>query len=170
MNDGLTFRKGAPAEKKALQQLGILSYSKFASLLQPQDWQTMNNFLHNDSMWEKLVNRSAIFVCETDGKLVGMAYLVPSGNPTHIYPADWSYVRMVGVDPEYRGLGIAKKLTGMCVEYARLSNEKVVGLHTSVLMEDARHIYEDLGFRIHKELDPIYGMQYWLYKLEFIRN
>jgi ribosomal protein S18 acetylase RimI-like enzyme len=73
---------------------------------------------------------------------------------------------MVGVNPVYRGRGIAKRLTQMCMDYAKQSNEKIVGLHTSEIMEDARHIYESLGFTIVKEIDPIYGMKYWLYKLE----
>jgi ribosomal protein S18 acetylase RimI-like enzyme len=33
-------------------------------------------------------------------------------------------------------------------------------------MNDARHIYESIGFKKYKEIDPIYGMKYWLYKLE----
>jgi ribosomal protein S18 acetylase RimI-like enzyme len=104
---------------------------------------------------------------KTKEKVIGMAYLVPSGNPTHIYPADWSYIRMVGVNPEYRGKGIAKRLTQMCVDYAKQSNEKIVSLHTSEKMDDARHIYESIDFTIYKEIDPIYEMKYWLYKLEF---
>jgi len=164
----IVYRKGSPQEKEALQQLGILSYSQFKNVLPPDDWQTMHHFLHNDKMWDKLVNGSAIFVCEdkTNVKLAGMAYLVPSGNPTHIYPADWSYVRMVGVDPTYRGKGIAKRLTQICVDHARQTNEKIVGLHTSEQMNDARHIYESIGFVIDKEIDPIYGMKYWLYRLD----
>ena len=125
----------------------------------------MHRFLHNDKMWDQLVNHSKIYVCEDGDKLIGMAYLVPSGNPTHIYPADWCYVRMVGVDPHYRGKGIAKRLTEMCVNYARESNEKIVGLHTSEKMDDARHIYESIGFKLYKEIDPIYGMRYFLYRM-----
>jgi ribosomal protein S18 acetylase RimI-like enzyme len=166
MNRDLTYREGSPKEKEILRQLGILSYNQFSKILPPADWNTMDRFLNNDNMWTKLVNGSKIFVCEDDGKITGMAYLVPSGNPTHIYPADWSYIRMVGVDPKYRGKGIAKRLTQMCVDFARDSGEKTVGLHTSELMDAARHIYESTGFTIHKEIDPIYGMKYWLYKLE----
>jgi ribosomal protein S18 acetylase RimI-like enzyme len=117
-------------------------------------------------MWTQLVNNSAIFVCADNDQLIGMAYLVPSGNPTHIYPADWSYIRMVGVHPQYRGKGIAKRLTQMCVDHARQTNERIVGLHTSEKMDDARHIYESIGFKIYKEIDPIYGMRYWLYRLD----
>lgn len=166
MNNNLIYREGLISKKESLKQLGILSYNQFSRILLPADWDTMERFLHNDKMWTQLVNNSTIFVCEDNGKLIGMAYLVPSGNPTHIYPADWSYVRMVGVHPEYRGKGIAKRLTQMCVDYARQSNEKIVGLHTSEQMGDARHIYENIGFKIDKEIDPIYGMKYWLYKLE----
>ena len=166
MNSHLIYREGLPGEKKSLQQLGILSYNQFSKILAPDHWTTMDGFLNSDKMWDQLVNNSTIFVCEDNDNLIGMAYLVPSGNPTHIYPLDWSYIRMVGVDPGYRGKGIAKQLTQLCVAYAKQSNEKIVGLHTSEKMDDARHIYESIGFRIYKEIDPIYGMKYWLYKLE----
>jgi ribosomal protein S18 acetylase RimI-like enzyme len=166
MSNHFIYREGINEEKETLKQLGILSYNQFSKILSPADWDTMDRFLNNDKMWDQLVNNSKIFVCEDNGKMIGMAYLVPSGNPTHIYPADWSYVRMVGVDPAYRGKGIAKRLTQMCVDYARQSNEKIVGLHTSEKMDDARHIYESVGFAKYKEIDPIYGMKYWVYKLE----
>src|SRR5258708_7758244 len=103
MEANLIYREGSPTEKKSLRQLGILSYNQFSKILSPPDWETMNRFLNSDKMWDQLVNNSKIFVCEHNDKLIGMAYLVPSGNPTHIYPADWSYVRLVGVDPAYRG-------------------------------------------------------------------
>jgi ribosomal protein S18 acetylase RimI-like enzyme len=166
MNSHFIYRRGGAEEKESLKRLGVVSYSQFKKVLPPPDWDTMHRFLHNDKMWTQLVNNSAIFVCEDNGQLIGMAYLVPSGNPTHIYPADWSYIRMVGVDPAYRGRGIAKRLTQLCVDHARQANETIVGLHTSELMNDARHIYERIGFTIHKELEPIYGMRYWQYRLD----
>lgn len=161
-----TFRRGSAEEKDRLRQLGILAYSQFKDALSSEGWQMMDKFLQSDRMWTQLVSNSTIFVCEAGDELAGMAYLVPGGNPTHIYPADWSYVRMVGVHPEYRGKGIAKCLTQMCVDHARQTNEKIVGLHTSEKMDDARHIYEAIGFRKYKEIDPIYGMRYWLYCLD----
>jgi ribosomal protein S18 acetylase RimI-like enzyme len=166
MYSQLIFREGLPAEKNSLQQLGILSYSQFSQILSPADWATMHGFLHGDKMWEQLVNNSRIFVCETNNKLVGMAYLVSSNNPTRIYPADWAYIRMVGVDPVYRGNGIARRLTQMCVDYARQTNEKTIGLHTSEKMRDAIHIYESIGFELYKEIEPIYGMRYFVYRME----
>ncbi|GAC1444158.1 MAG: hypothetical protein NVSMB63_13390 [Sediminibacterium sp.] len=99
-----------------------------------------------------------------------MAYLVPGGNPTPIYQADWCNIRMVGVHPLYSGQGIAKKLIQLCIQHARQSNEKIITLHTSEIMDAARHIYESLGFTKLREIDPIYGMRYWLYKLELTKQ
>lgn len=165
MDASIIYRTGLSNEKEWLKQLGILSYNQFSKILAPPDWEMMNRFLHNDKMWDQLVNKSKIFVCEVGDKLIGMAYLVPSGYPTQIYPADWSYVRMVGVDPAYRGKGIATRLSQLCVDYAKQSNKKIIGLHSSEKMDDARHIYESIGFKLYKEIDPIYGMRYFLYRL-----
>jgi len=54
----------------------------------------------------------------------------------------------------------------MCIDFARSSDEKTVALHTSEYMNAARHIYESLGFRQIRELEPRYGKRYWIYKLE----
>lgn len=98
-----------------------------------------------------------------------MAYLVSKGNPTDIFDKDWCYIRMVGVDPKYSGNGIGKKLTQMCIEYAKKNNEQIIALHTSEFMNKARHIYEKIGFKVIKELAPRYGKKYWLYILD-IKN
>ena len=72
---------------------------------------------------------------------------------------------MVGVHPDFRGKGIGKKLTCMCIDDARENGEKIIGLHTSEVMDSARHIYESLGFTVYKEIDRIFGVRYWLYKM-----
>ncbi len=78
----------------------------------------------------------------------------------------WSYIRMVGVHPHYAGRGIGKQLTQRCIDFAISSDEQVIALHTSEYMNAARHIYESLGFKQMKELEPRYGKRYWLYQLE----
>lgn len=95
-----------------------------------------------------------------------MAYLVPSGHPTDIYEAQWSYIRFVTVDPRYSGKGIGRRLTQMCIAQARTNQESTIALHTSVLMQNAMHIYQTLGFTILREIPPRLGKRYWLYTLE----
>jgi ribosomal protein S18 acetylase RimI-like enzyme len=94
-----------------------------------------------------------------------MGFLIYSGNPTNIYPGNWSYIRMIGTNPHFKGMGIASKITDLCIVEAIKKNEQTIGLHTSEMMPAARHIYEKKGFIISKELEPILGKKYWLYSL-----
>ncbi|MEL4419591.1 GNAT family N-acetyltransferase, partial [Shewanella algae] len=70
------------------------------------------------------------------------------------------------VDPDFRGFGIGKQLTQLCTDKAKETKETVIALHTSEFMNDARHIYEKMGFKILKEIDQRLGKRYWLYTLE----
>ena len=162
----LHYRQGATADIKHLLALGILAYGQFQQVLTEENWNKMYANLSSEKTYADLIEKSNCFVCLANGEIVGMAYLMPSGNPTKIFQADWSYIRMVGVDPRFEARGIAKKLTQLCMECAIQKKEKIIALHTSEFMDAARHIYESAGFKKAKEIEPLFGKRYWLYKLE----
>jgi len=166
MAHDLKFKQGSITDLKQLKELGLASYGEFSRTLTSENWQIMRTNLNNEEKLLRLIESSTVFVCEHNNAIIGMAYLMPRGNPTHIYPAEWSYIRMVGMHPDYRGIGIAKKLTQQCIEQAMKAGEQTIGLHTSEIMQAARHIYESLGFKIHKEIEPIFGVRYWLYRMD----
>jgi len=56
-------------------------------------------------------------------------------------------------------------LTEKCIELTKNNGKTKIVLHTSEFMDKARHIYEKLGFRIIKEIEPKYGKKYWLYEM-----
>ena len=112
-----------------------------------------------------LLKIAKCFVCEKEDKLIGMAFLIPHGNPYLFFEADWSYIRLVAVDPAYEGKGLGKMLTQHCIDFAKESGEKIIALHTSEFQHAARHIYEGLGFKRQKEFE-LYAKRYWIYKLE----
>ncbi|MGC4037396.1 MAG: GNAT family N-acetyltransferase [Chitinophagaceae bacterium] len=159
------YRNATQDDVQSLKALGIASYGQFAPLLTTDNQEKLFNFLNNENGWKELIQLSQSFICTQNDIVIGMAFLIPHGNPTDIYPIEWCYIRMVGVHPEYSGKGIGKTLTRMCIDKAKELNEKIVGLHTSEFMDSARHIYEGLGFTIVKEIPPRYGKKYWLYKL-----
>lgn len=115
--------------------------------------------------WDVLFSMSTCFVCYHQQTIVGAVYWVSSGHPWKYFEADWSYIRMLGVDPDYKGQGIGKKLTRLCIEASLQHGEHILALHTSEIQEAARHIYENMGFVQQKELEPIWGKRYWLYSL-----
>ncbi|MEP7196095.1 MAG: GNAT family N-acetyltransferase [Saprospiraceae bacterium] len=162
----LKYRTATEADLKQLQQLGVISYGQFQSILGDENWEIMKANKNNDDTYLSLLKIATCFVCEDKNKIIGMAFLIPSGNPTTIFETGWSYIRLVGVHPNYEGKGIGKKLTQQCIDTAKISGEKVIALHTSEFQNAARHIYENLGFVKLKDLDLIFGKQYYLYTLQ----
>jgi ribosomal protein S18 acetylase RimI-like enzyme len=162
----LTYRAADQKDIPALRELGLASYGRLKKHLTPENWTKMETLLTSDQTFPLLVRDCHSFVCEENGRLLGMAYLVPSGNPTKVYSAETSYIRMVGVHPDAGGKGIAQSLTKLCVEKAKETDEKMISLHSAEIMYDARHIYEKLGFKKIRLLDEHYGLVYWLYEMK----
>ncbi|MEL6252257.1 MAG: GNAT family N-acetyltransferase [Bacteroidota bacterium] len=161
-----TYRKGSNSDSEALRKLAMISYGQFEEVLSEKNWSILNKNLSSVDAYSSMLKIAHCFLCESEGSIIGVAYLVPSGNPTEIFDTHWSYIRMVGVDPGFRGKGIARKLTKMCIAYAKQSKEEIIALHTSEFMNAARHLYESLGFERIKELNPIFGKRYWLYQMK----
>lgn len=160
------FRTGSTADLERLQKLGLNSYGEFKDVLSEENWNKLHTSLSRESLYRELLSTSTSFVCEKDEEIVGMAFLIPAGNPTDIFEKEWSYIRMVGVHTAHAGNGIGKRLTQMCIDHARQTGEKIIALHTSEFMDAARYIYEKIGFKRIKELPLRLGKKYWLYQLE----
>jgi|SRR4051812_10091726 len=160
-----TYRSATIKDIKELVELSIASYSPYISLLSAEHANKLSSVISDEDNLATLLNRSKCFVCIHQNKIIGMAFLVPHGNPHNFYKTEWAQIRMVGTHPDYQGMGIAKKLTHMCITHAKDTGEKTIALHTSEFMDAARHIYESLGFVRDKELELIFGKKYWLYLL-----
>ena len=167
VNPNLTYRRANASDVPNIVELILNAYHDYKAVLAPADWARMETNLANESLFVELLGKAAAFVCASDSQLAGVIFLVPKGNPTPIFSADWSYIRLLGVNPRYRGLGIGRNLTQLCVQHAQVTGELGVALHTSEFMDAARKMYEDMGFKQAKELAPMYGKRYWLYTLSF---
>src|SRR4051812_28321029 len=99
MTKKLFYRTGTTADLKQIKELTIASYSDYSKILTSENWATLNDFLHDEKKLLELLTKSQSFVCVVDNVIVGMAYLMLSGNPTDIFQEDWCYIRMVGVHP-----------------------------------------------------------------------
>lgn len=163
----LNYRNATTSDIAKLRLLGLNSYGQFKNQLSDDNWKKLETYLESENTYVDLLNKSIGFVSEMNGEIIGMAFLVSSGNPTDIFQKEWAYLRMVGVHTKFAGKGIGKNLTQMCIDRARMMNEEKLALHTSEFMDAARHMYEAAGFYKYKELEPRLGKKYWLYLLEF---
>lgn len=159
------YRMATARDQAAVQALGIISYGQHAPVLGEENWEKLRTVFANDALWHGLLQTSTCFLCTQGEEIVGMAFLLPNGNPWDIFPAEWAYIRMVGVHPQHQGKGIARKLMEQCIAEATRTGEHTLALHTSEYMNAARSLYEQLGFRVLREIPPRLGKRYWLYTL-----
>ncbi len=164
-HENIHYRVGTEKDSNQLLDLGIIAYGQYKTVLSPDNWDVFNTNLHNKQRLLDLLSVAQCFVAEDESHIIGMAYIIPSGNPVRFFKPEWSYIRMVAVHPDYEGRGIARALTKMCIHQALQNKEKIIALHTSEFMDAARHIYVQLGFTVLEEIEPLFGKRYWLYTL-----
>ena len=163
----MIYRKGNLSDLKKIRLLGIKSWSEYKNALTPKNWLSLSKIIHDENTYYKLLNKAECVVCENSEKeIIGMAFLVPKGNPDHIYKENWCHLRFVSVHPDYTGKKIGQTLTKKCIQIAKKNKELTMALHTSEIMKSAQHIYTKIGFQVLKEIESSLGVRYWLYTLD----
>lgn len=89
------------------------------------------------------VPRSAYFVVEQDGRVIGGAGIAPLAGGD----ADTCELRKMYFLPVARGRGLGRRLLGLCLERARGFGYRHCYLETLSGMDAAMRLYERAGFR-----------------------
>lgn len=106
-------------------------------------------------VWSRVPISSTI-VAERDGTLLGSVNYYAPGQVDSLdgaWPDGWASIRLLGVSPQARGLGIGRALMNECLRRARADGATTMGLHTTKLMDVARAMYVRLGFTRTPEHD-----------------
>jgi len=88
--------------------------------------------------------RERCWIAEKDGARVGAVFVAKASDEV-------AKLRLLHVEAEARGLGIGKRLVEECVRFARQAGYQKVTLWTQSILHVARHIYEQVGFRVVRE-------------------
>lgn len=88
--------------------------------------------------------RDRCWIAQRDGERLGCVFLVKHSD-------EEARLRLLLVEPGARGLGLGKRLVEECVAFARSAGYRKLGLWTNSVLDAARHIYRQQGFRIVKE-------------------
>ncbi|WP_339303874.1 GNAT family N-acetyltransferase [Paenibacillus sp. FSL R5-0519] len=105
---------------------------------------------------ESVVNPylTQLWVAKIDNQIVGTVQLFETAHkayPNFELPIDYPFIRLLGVDPRWRGHGIARALLQQCVESAKEMGKNTVYLYTGGQMVNAIRLYERFGFYEDKE-------------------
>jgi ribosomal protein S18 acetylase RimI-like enzyme len=95
-------------------------------------------------------DRATVLVAVVDGLIAGSATLeleqrVTPGTAEPLAP-DEAHLRMLGVSPEQRGRGVARRLVIACIALARERGKRRLTLETTPIMIAAQRLYATLGF------------------------
>jgi len=87
--------------------------------------------------------RSRIWVCEHDNRMVGSLVLLDRGQAAQL--------RYFLLEPEYRGLGLGSKLMGLFMEFLQSRNYKSSYLWTTEQQVTAAKLYKRYGYELTEE-------------------
>jgi GNAT superfamily N-acetyltransferase len=168
MHTLFTIRDIRPDEHVALGQLMVRVYSSLEGFPTPLEQPSYYELLANiGQLAERPAVRVLVAVTPQDELVGGVVYF---GDMTQYggmasTVEDASGIRLLGVDPRFRGSGAGKALAAACIQLARDAGHAQVILHSTAAMRVAWGMYERLGFVRAEELDflqegfPVYGFR-----------
>jgi ribosomal protein S18 acetylase RimI-like enzyme len=131
------------ADHPAVRRVLASAYLEYANVVPPAIFEEyIGDLTDLDARAE-----AELLVARVEREVVGTATFYADASAEGLgWPAGWAGVRAVGVDPSFRGLGIARRLMHECLHRAAVSGARHICLHTAAFMPAAVRLYEGLGF------------------------
>jgi GNAT superfamily N-acetyltransferase len=144
VDERATIRNASEGEGEEILALVRDAYEEFLPLL-PAD--AAAEFRTDMEDTARRARFTDLVVAEHEGRVVGAVWYYRDGSGYHErWPVGWAAFRLLVVAPSARGLGIGRALVEECVRRAEASGCAAIGMHTLPFMQDARRLYERMGF------------------------
>ena len=144
-NQDLIIRNAGPGELDEVSLLLRAAYQQYENVIRPEGWKL---YLEDIVDVRSRLEESELIVAEMEHRPVGCVtlYLDASKSFPEAWPEGWAVVRLLAVHPDFRGKCVDHALMEECINRCRRAKIKVIGLHTTEVMDIARHMYERMGF------------------------
>lgn len=103
---------------------------------------------------EKLAKYAVHFSVEDNNRLIGMTCCYLNHPEKGI-----AYTSITCIDPDYFGLGLGKKLTHNCEEYARISGFKFVEFEVHIDNKPSIEMHKTIGYYINRQENESFYMR-----------
>jgi GNAT superfamily N-acetyltransferase len=167
-------RNAKPDEFEEIGKLMVWVYSQLEGFPKEAEQPAYFKMLANIGELTKKPETQLLVAISPDDKIAGavvyfsdMQYYGSGG--TAGQEKNSSGFRLLAVDPLARGLGIGKLLVTECIQKAKDKKASQVIIHTTMAMQTAWKMYENLGFKRSSDLDfmqgelHVYGFRLLLY-------
>jgi GNAT superfamily N-acetyltransferase len=147
------------SDAENLNRIAVAAFDQFRD--QYQDWPAMRAGLSKTS---GLSATGEVIVVEYQKRLAGaVAYFGPNSPKAAFFDQSWPVIRMLLVDPAFRGKGLGRVLSMECIARAKRDGSPIIALHTSPIMTIALSMYLKMGFVRVADAPPIRGVEYSVY-------
>ncbi len=165
-----TIRNANPNEFEAIGKLMVQVYSQLEGFPKEEEQPNYYKMLANIGEFTTKPDTELLVAVSDDHKILGgvvyfgdMKHYGSGGTATA--EQNSAGFRLLAVDPSTRGLGIGKLLTNECIRKAREGKLSQVIIHSTMAMQTAWKMYENLGFKRSEDLDfmqgelPVFGFR-----------
>jgi GNAT superfamily N-acetyltransferase len=147
------------ADAENLNRIAVSAFGQFRDHY--EDWPAM---LAGLSKTSDLSASGEVIIAELQAEFAGaVAYFGPNNQKAAFFDQRWPIIRMLVVDPAFRGKGIGRALSGECIARAKRDGSPIIALHTSPIMSVALPMYQKMGFVKAYDAPPIFGVAYAVY-------
>jgi GNAT superfamily N-acetyltransferase len=144
------------ADAEDLNRISVSAFDQFRDHY--EDWPAM---LAGLSKTSDLSASGEVIIAELQDKFAGaVAYYGPNSQKAALFDQHWPIIRMLVVDPAFRGKGIGRALSDACIARAKRDGSPIIALHTSPIMSVALPMYLRMGFVKAYDAPPIFGVAY----------
>jgi GNAT superfamily N-acetyltransferase len=147
------------SDAENLNRIAVSAFDQFRNHY--SNWPAMRAGLSKTS---DLGVSGEVIIAEIQGTFAGaVAYFRPDSQKAAFFDQGWPIIRMLVVDPAFRGKGIGRALSNACIARARRDGSPIIALHTSPIMSVALPMYLKMGFVKAHDAPPIFGVAYAVY-------
>lgn len=163
-------RNAKPIEFEAIGKLMVQVYSQLEGFPSAEEQPNYYNMLANIGDLTNQPTTELLVVVDSNNVIAGgvvyfsdMQYYGSGGTATK--EQNTAGFRLLAVDPSIRGQGIGKLLVNECIRKAKEKKLSQVIIHTTMAMQTAWKMYENIGFRRSEDLDfmqetlPVFGFR-----------
>nr|WP_304218353.1 GNAT family N-acetyltransferase [Fredinandcohnia onubensis] len=142
----MKIRDAKQDELDFIREQRVAAYLEHSKEIPVPHWQALKQAISSEA---DRLHGSELIVCELNEKIVGSVVLFPAKTDAYegqLEELDYPEIRMLAVNPEARGKGVASALIDECINRSKAKKYQYIGLHTGEFMKQAIQLYTKHGF------------------------
>jgi ribosomal protein S18 acetylase RimI-like enzyme len=169
MKEELLLKDATAGDWPTIAEVTRLSYGEYAQASDPEFWTNYEASTRKTLLEE---NNAQRVVGQLDGQIVATVLLCPPYELNlgkKLVRNSYPEMRLLAVLPQFRNLHIGARLIDECERRVQAEGFDAITLHTTLLMQTAKSMYERRGYVRYPEIDfePAPGFVVWGYKKQF---